>query len=268
MPAKGKVDRIQEVGSTSKSSHWNKFMGDQIRNEPARGRVLICGLGLRVAHMTLETLQALKKCRRIFHDFLDKKAAQQLRDLCGVMPVDVRGSDGRTDPKLMPGAVLAAAAGGDAVAFLCYGHPLAHRGAPELLLRRCRTAGIDCRVTAAVSSLDDILIAVGAPAMHRGLQIHPARALGPRTPLQPAVAAIVMSLDGLWTPAKAGVARFVNYLGTVYPQGHKMALIHCAHIMNGSAMRLETELSGLTAALEKLDEAERHSTSLFIPWLE
>ena len=238
-------------------------MADLLRRGLLREQVLICGLGLRLPHITLEAMQALKKCRTVFHDSLDAKTKNYLRGLCRNLK-DL-GKPGRPkDSETIASAVLAAAAPGRAAALLCSGNPGMFQW--DFLVRSCESAGIPYRVIAGVSPLDEILAGLGAPVLGYGLQLYPACAISPVISLLPAAPAVIMSLDQLWESKKAGVSGFVRQLGTVYPSKHRMTLLYRSDL--APALRLKTDLAGLAGALEGLREAGRRSASLFIPPLK
>jgi len=152
----------------------NTQAGPGTAGGPVREQVLICGLGLRLAHMTLETMQALKQCRTVFHYFLDEQTAAYLRTLCADVR-DLGGLSAPDGPAAIADAVLAAAAPGGTVALLYYGHPLVFQ--EDILIARCRAAKVPYRVLAALSSLDAVLVAVGYPALREGLQVRHADAV-------------------------------------------------------------------------------------------
>lgn len=240
-------------------------MADTIRREPPREQVLICGLGLRLPHITLEVMQALKKCRTVFHTCLDAKTKKYVRSLCRGLRDP--GKPGRPeDPKTTADAVLAAAAPGRTVAFLCRGNPMMLHG--DALIRRCKSARIPYKVVAGVSPLDELLVALGAPVLGYGLQLYPACAVGPVIALLPAAPALIMSLDRLWGPGKTGAAGFVKRLAKAYPPGHRVTLIRLSDTISTPALRLETDITGLAGALEGLPAAGRQGAALFIPTLE
>jgi len=213
-------------------------------DQPLREQVLICGLGLRLAHVTLETLQALRQCRIIFHDFLDKKTENYVRSLCPDVR-DLRKIPRSGGLKTAVDAVLGAAAPGSTVAFLYYGHPMLFQ--EDLLISRCKAAGIPYRVQAALSSLDAVLAAVGIPLLSNGLQIFHADMVGRGAPLLLSAPALILSLDRLWAPRKSAATAFIKYLEEVYPPGHRAAFIHVAHLTAPSALYQETELRALGA---------------------
>lgn len=245
----------------------NKDLLMDVSRRKKPGRVLLCGLGLRLEHMTVETLQALKKCDIVFHDFLDEKAAIQVRALCA----DLRNlTKLRRDEseEATTDVILAAVAPGKTIAFLCYGHPLVLQWTAAHLMHRCRAEGIGYRVTASLTALDDILVEIGTPVISEGLQIClPNKLLLLKIPLLPHVHAMIMLLSHLWDVQGSSVADFVKYLKAFYPPGHRMLLIRCSRVMKDPPLRLETSLRGLAGALKELPEKERFSASLFIPAL-
>jgi precorrin-2 methylase len=228
-------------------------------------QVLICGLGLRLPGITLETMQALKNCGAVFHDFLDARTEKQLSVLCpGIR--DLRKLCRTAAPDEAAGVILAAAGPGRTVAFLRCGHPVLFQ--EDALVRLCRAGRIPYRVMAGVSSLDEIMVAIGTPILKDGLQLYAVSRTARRLPLRPAAPAVILSLDRLWEPAAAGVHGFVAQLGGVYPPGHRMLLVHCPDSLDASALRVETDLAGLAGALKKLKKAARGSASLYIPTTE
>lgn len=233
-----------------------------LNGEPPPEQVLICGLGLGLAQVTLETLQALKRCSTVFHCFLDKKTAAYVRTLCPEVR-DLGKLSAAGGPGAAEDAVLAAAAPGRTVAFLHYGHPMVFQ--EDLLVKRCKAANVPYRVLAALSSLDAVLVAIGIPPLKDGLQVRRADAVGRGAPLLPESHALILALDRLWDPRNAGVPAFVKYLGTVYPPGHWVKLIHCPDITDAGALREGTQLRALAGALKGLRAAARNNTSLFIP---
>ena len=248
-------------------SAQKKTAGPGTAGGPPRERVLICGLGLRLGNMTFETLQALKRCRTVFHDFLDDKAARYVRTICPDLR-DLRKLRRTYDSESMADAVLPAVAKGHTVAFLGYGHPMVLQGTAEVIITRCKAAKIPYRVIASLSALDELLVAVGTPVMMDGLQICPSHVLTTRqVPLYPGAPAIIMLLNHLWGFPGASVAGCVKHLGTIYPPEHRVLLIRCPRVVGDPLLRLETPLRKLAAALEKLPGKERFNTSMFIPAL-
>lgn len=215
--------------------------------------------------MTVETLRTLKKCDIVFHDFLDERAEIHMRAFCPDLR-DLRKLRARDDSEAMADVVMAALAPGRTTAFLCYGHPMVLQGTADVLIRRCRTGGLPHTVTASLSALDEIFVAIGVPVSPEGLQIYPSHIVTRRKiRLSDRVPAIIMVLSHLWDDEDCSVAGFVKHLKKIYAPEHPVLLIRCRRIINDPLLRVATDLRGLAAALENLPLKERFNTSLCIP---
>ncbi|HNW44094.1 MAG TPA: SAM-dependent methyltransferase [Elusimicrobiales bacterium] len=242
-------------------------MNDPRRLKTPSGQLLICGLGLRQAHLTAETLQTLKRSDVVFHDFLDERAEAYMRTFCPDLR-DLRKLRLEDNSEAMADVVLAALAPRRVTTFMCYGHPMVLQGTADVLIRRCRADGIVHQITPSLSALDEIFVAAGIPVTMEGLQIYPSHVLIRRkVPLSPRLPAIVMVLDKLWSYPDCTIAGLVKHLKTIYPPGHPALLIRCRRIINDPLLRVETTISGLAGALKKLPAPERFNTSMCIPAL-
>lgn len=103
--------------------------------------VTICGLGTHPPEeTTLETLQALRECERVFCEAGDPAVLAWLRRHC---PGARRAGSAL--------AVVRAAARGRSVGLAVWGHPQLTSALARQVRARCRAQGVPCRSLAAVS---------------------------------------------------------------------------------------------------------------------
>jgi hypothetical protein len=236
----------------------------KLREKRPRGQVLLCGMGLHLSHLTLETLQALKKCQAVYHSSLDVVAVEHVRRLCSGAVVDLRGADKSVSASALD-IPIRKAREGQSVAFLGYGHPLVLNSTSFSLLERCRSGKIPCRILAAISSIDELLIMIGDPAVHIGLQVYPSERVCPPIQLSPASPALIMQLDQVVKSSGGELACFLEQLKRLYPTSHPFFLLRCSRGPDAPPLRLRTDLRRLSGVLKKLSEEDRCIVSLYIP---
>ena len=135
------------------------------------GSLAVFGIGPRsLPQLTLETMEAMKACDEVHGATTFQQA---LAEFCRGWGVPYRELDWGDRPAVPNGAttpgspplegiaerLLARVAGGAKVGLMVDGHPALFSFASDLL-RRCRERGLPCRTYAAVSSLDQILVAL------------------------------------------------------------------------------------------------------------
>lgn len=228
-----------------------------------RRALILCGVGVSaVRHVTLEVLQVLRGCDIVFT--LHRQGCGRL--LKGVVDLNQlyhrRGVDSARTPEDVAQAVLAPLRQGKRVGVIVTGSPLYFDAAADRLMALCREQGLPCEVHPAVSSFEAALAFLGKP-IRVGLQILEARQVlvAPHA-LNPSLHTLLVRLttpEGLRSdPA------FFQALGSRYPAGHTVSLLH---LYNGKTRRHEFRqlpLSELAHAGDAFDA----ETTLSIPAVE
>lgn len=232
-----------------------------------RGRLFLCGTGMRLGHMTLETFSVLKGCERIFcvnlpGELIDevRRAFPRAEDACARFPEGRGFSDAEVSRR-----VFRLWSGRRDAAALMHGHPLLYSMAPHLI-RRCRRRGIPYLVLPGLSSADCVLgCAASDPAVGgldlpgAGLAVHSAPdLLVGGLALDPRVSTVVFNLFKL--DGGGGWRRLAGKIGRWYPPDHPAFLVECA---GGpwDGRRIRTMVAALAAMRAPRDS----QTSLFLP---
>lgn len=246
-------------------------MPDQLEAAPAGGRgaaleLLLCGTGMRLGQMTLETLQALRRCSRVFAVNLPRELLAQARRVVGPLEdLSARWPRGLgfSEAKLCKALFSRSGAKGRA-GVLFFGHPLLHSAGPELI-RRCRESARPYRILAGLSSVDAVLASaegllgaedldlyggglavLGAPEfLRRGLS------------LDPRCSALILNLFRVRGPR--AWSRLAKRLKRCYGPRHRALLIGCGPAPAQDSSRLLT-LARLCAEARVSSEE-----TLFIP---
>ncbi|MFH1724825.1 MAG: SAM-dependent methyltransferase [Elusimicrobiota bacterium] len=242
------------------------------KGSPSRGgregSLTICGFGLDLPQMTLETSQALKDATVVFTDALDDKTSGLVLRLCGdVRDLNDLAGSGSYDEVASRKVeeVLRVVEDGRRVAVLNYGHATFLSSLSQGLIAACRRRGIGYRILNAVSSLDAVLSFLELTALWSGLHVYDAdgfSGLISVTPLQPSVPTLIVKIGYLQKEEQEGRLRLLaDHLGRFYPPEHPVTLVECPWIANPEGSKRTLPLSGLAQALKSPNEFN----TLYIP---
>lgn len=202
--------------------------------------IYLMGSGIRgTLHFTLETIQALEACRIVYVLHNDPSILEFVKGHCG----DVRdlidlyhGQENRRDVYREISQILVEeSAHGPGVGFLVHGHPLFLVSATEYTLELAATAGRRVQMLAGVSSFDTLLCDLAVDFGY-ALQMYDASTLitasiapNPRVPLLVFQLATTMNPTIIRNDPTPGVLRpLVDHLLQVYPEHHKVTVVHSA----------------------------------------
>jgi uncharacterized protein YabN with tetrapyrrole methylase and pyrophosphatase domain len=195
--------------------------------------LVIAGLGIRINHVTPETLDALQSSRVVF--YVGKApGVRELIESCCAEAVDLSTAyrenvDRFETYKFMAAVIVDAALSRSPVTFAEYGHPLVLAQPSVLAVRAATRLGLRTRVLPAVSALDCLFADLGIDPVQAGLQMHEAtELLLYKRPLVPQMATIIWQVGTLETRLYTGgkkslperLVRFRDYLIGYYPPGH------------------------------------------------
>lgn len=112
-----------------------------------REPVLLCGLGVRPAQdCSLETLEALGRCARVYTDIQDEEDLRWLEALGLALAPAARAQE-----------IVRAARRGDRVAVAAWGHPCYTSRLSQEVRRLCGEMRVDCRMLPANSPIGSVL---------------------------------------------------------------------------------------------------------------
>lgn len=216
-------------------------MPDQLRRRaaPSGGKgeapaLLLCGTGMRLGQMTLETWEELRRCSRVFAVNLPRELLAQARRALGSLEdLGARWPRGRGFGELeLCRALLSSPGAKGRAGVLFFGHPLLHSAGPELI-RRCRESGRPYRVLAGLSSADAVLAcaerSLGAEELDvygGGLAVLSAPEILRRgSALDKRCSALILNLFRV--PTRRAWSRLARSLERCYGPRHRALLIGC-----------------------------------------
>jgi len=217
----------------------------------------LCGLGIDPPRQaTLEALQALRRCDIVFCNMAGDAITEFLAPWCrDLRPIDFRDE---SDHDRCLALVRAELRPGRTVGFATFGHPLVFGPLADALLSLCRQEGIECRVYAAVSTLDHCLATMGLAlgGAFRGFQVYEyAAVVTPGFSTNPRLPTILFFPNGL---RPADLEQLTDVLRPFYPEEHP-AYLFGSKLQEGSARRIA--LAELRDYSSQLDGRRQ----LFIP---
>ncbi|MEU6077214.1 SAM-dependent methyltransferase [Micromonospora sp. NPDC047074] len=204
------------------------------------GRLYLLGSGIRGSlHMTVETIQALGVCKRIFALHADREVLDWVASQgCEVVDLASRyeGQQWRAEVyQAIATELVEAAEQGDPIAFLVHGHPLFLVSATEHILELAHQRGVRTTVLSSVSSFDTVLTDLGldhgyavqlfdtTTLLLKGWQPNPEIPLllfQVATTLNPSV------VSG--EPDRDGIRRLTELLVPHYGADHVVSVVHSA----------------------------------------
>ena len=236
----------------------------------AKGSLTICGFGMDLNQMTLETVEALMRAEIVFSDALDEPTWDFIRAYCS----DVRnlntlageGSHNVVAPKKVA-ITLQAVADGKRVVVLNFGHPTFLSSLAQGLIDGCSERGFEYRVLNGISSLGAVLAQLELTGLWGGLHVYDAddfSGLITVVPLQPKVPTIIVKVGYLLKPEqKDRLKPFLARLCEFYPADHPVVLVECPWISNKEGRKVETTIANIGSAIENPNEF----LTLFLPSL-
>ena len=237
--------------------------------------VYAIGLGIRIPdHLTVEALDALQRCRRLFSILPGT--------ILSPLPTDITAKIESLEPHYVPGVlrrdayqrqvsvILDACTPESPVGYVTSGNPVFFDSVTDGLRVECERRGIEFRLVAGVSSIDAILVDLCCDVAP-GLQIFEASSLlafeiEPRTDL----AAIVMQPNVFGTSfvvanrqiSAEAMRPLREYLLRFYPPDHPVTYVTSA-VRPGVASDLEQFPLGELGGTEEHPQAP--GASLYIP---
>ena len=255
-------------------------------DSPRDFAIAVIGMGIqRVAHMTLEAILVLQRCRQGFVAGLDQKSVEEFRRAL----VSHLGSDELLPPlvSLSPAyrpdrkrrenyveaadAVLDGAATQAPVAYLTPGNPIVYDRVAKEILDGARARGLSVAVVPGISSIDTVLVDLRQEP-GPGLQIYEASCfVGSGVKPDTRYGCLLMQVGVFGTnyavlgrePHVQALAPLKKYLLQFYPAAHLTVLVR-------SAAREDRGASIHHVSVESLDHVPanlQQGASLFIPAL-
>jgi siroheme synthase len=235
--------------------------------------IYLLGSGIRgTLQMTLETVQALDRCRTVFVLHPDTMVLDFVREHCA----DVRdmselyqGRQVRQDVyTAISHEVIAAAKAGGPVAFLVHGHPLFLVSATEYTIELARHSDLSVAVLPGVSSFDTLLCDLGIDYGY-GVQIFDSTSMCENNwKPNPAVPLLVFQLPTTYNrevvrdrPTGEVLKPLVDYLVPIYGPEHEVKVIHSGAFILETTEIIDFALGDL--ATDKLDLTRR--PTLYVP---
>lgn len=232
--------------------------------------LLLCGMGTRLGHMTMETDRALRRCERIVCVGLPEEVFREVRGRFKQAEPLARGRGDSLDAALRERVRVLLAGRSPRAGVLFLGHPLVYSAAPALL-KLCRRLRRSYRVFAGVS-MSDVALAAAEPALSSrrldsfgtGLIVHSApELLRTRTALDARFSTVILNLFQLRQDVSGrprAWRRLTDYLERFYGPGHPAILLKAGH---GGAPDEILPLSVRT--LREIRTPIDSQTTLFLP---
>lgn len=190
-----------------------------------KGRLLLCGLGVDPpASMTIQVLQALRRCDAIFNNLPGASIYEFLSVFCpDVRPIEFRYEE---DVPRCADLICSAIGPGKTIGFVTFGNPVMFGPLAHELFKRSKKGGVECVAFSAISSLDAMLAASGTVmgfsfGGYQVLETNDEEVLariGKLNPKLPLLAYFVGQLS------QDRVAHFFEYVHKTYPPGHEAFL--------------------------------------------
>ncbi|MFH1726724.1 MAG: SAM-dependent methyltransferase [Elusimicrobiota bacterium] len=221
-----------------------------------RGELIIFGVGPRgVSQLTLEALEALKRCDEVFGTVHQEALARFCRGFglkyTGFDWGGVYGAKRRKVPAgQVAGAVLRGLSRGRRIGVAVTGSPALFSLADELI-GRCRGKGHPCRVFASVGSLEQVLVALKfrfGDTFADGFAVYNVESVQPSAmTLGPGFSVLLYNMGSLRRHSPVRFRRLRDRLKKAYGRDGKAFLVECSPeedaILASSPGRLETDLS-------------------------
>lgn len=218
----------------------------------------VLSFGLKPSHLTWETAEAMRACKKIFSYCLDSRAAGYFPDCSHKMVLLTgRGLAG------IKRTIMAALKTHDTVGLLTYGNPCFVHPPTVGLIAAARLAGAEVRVLDAVSSLDSLVNMFSFVGPIDEVRLVAAYTLPEKKSITftPGLDTMFFAIELLAGKAGAGLReRFAKAAATAYPGGAAVFLASCESISGGQDL-VKGTIKGLKELLEKA--GLRHT--LFIP---
>lgn len=217
----------------------------------------IFSYGLKQAHITLETLGALRKCGVVYTPAVDKISAAKLEKL---MP-DLKHIDGMSEKETIR-SVLGGFKSHNTVGFLTYGNPMFINGYQHTLAAAASRREIRVKFFEAVSSIDALMTLFNLNLMNELRLIEISR-LREETILTPGIDSMFFSAYQLHAPEMMRRKElFLSKAAAAYPADAAVYLAACCVGERGAdSFILKSSVKELRSLLGKADK--KHT--LFIP---
>ena len=229
----------------------------------------LLGLGIRgLRQLTIETRDAIRRCRVVFHIGENHAALKRLNpNTVDLHKLYWTGEKRGIVYARIVKRVLSELELGGEIALVTYGHPFVFDDVNAMLAKHCRRRKIPCRVLPAVSCLDTLSIDLQID-YGDGLQVYEATAFVENEHLiDPAVHLLLLQAgefnhEETSDTIKHKVGRYrplVRYLRRFYPSAHRVVVVYSD--AGDGAVRRSTRLS----ALDKLRHVMFPGTTLYVP---
>lgn len=226
-----------------------------------RKQLLLCSYGLKIDHITLETIREARKCEVLFCDGVGFEAR-----LKGIFPniKELETKPGTVPVEQKVKRILRAFSSHNSVAAMTYGHPTFLCSLSDLLEKECEKRGITVRVTGAISSSSETLALAGITTLSEAAVLMTSAIGMPNMEhIQPRLHVFIYDFHTLDENRFAEIKnRLQEHLAGHYPAGHRVELLECESNSQGQIQ---------SVAIEELDKALHLSspnTTLHIPPLK
>jgi uncharacterized protein YabN with tetrapyrrole methylase and pyrophosphatase domain len=236
--------------------------------------IALTGVGIGgFSQTTLETLEAFKRARIIFHL---TSYHRQLQKYCKqVVNLDKEYWTGELDTdiyKRMANKILDEAKNGPGVVMVGDGHPAYYDDVTWDIYRRGKRRGLDVRILPAISSIDSMAANCGLEIQAGGFQIFDATTIVAfNQEINPYIDALIMQIGWFGTSLvfdinhskKGRFKPFIKYLRRFYPANHPVRVMEAPFSERHPPVVISTKLG-------KLDDHHKKIIpimSLFVPAL-
>lgn len=237
--------------------------------------LVVMGSGLMGSHhLTLETIEEIRRADVVFHLVTGAEAVEALARLNpnlyslidfyreGAVDLEVYGQ--------IVSYLLAQAMAGRRVGFVVMGHPSVYVAATHMLVEHGPRYGVNVRVLAALSTIDVMLTSLPFDIANTGLQVLDANrlvayALEPQRNVPLLVFQVGCFGSGIITRLKQNheerLRPLVEYLLRFYPEGHPVEIVECEMGWPHRAVRHRLPLGELASAGHLVN----YNTTLYVP---
>jgi uncharacterized protein YabN with tetrapyrrole methylase and pyrophosphatase domain len=236
--------------------------------------IALTGVGIGgFSQTTLETLEAFKRARIIFHLTGYHRKLQQYCDQVVDLDKDYWTGELDTDVyKRMANKILDEAKKGPGVVMVGDGHPAYYDDVTWDIYRRGRRRGLDVRILPAISSIDSMAANCGLEIHTGGFQIFDATTIvAINQEINPHVDTLIMQIGWFGTSLvfdithskKGRFKSFIKYLRRFYPADHPVRVMEAPFSERHPPVVISTKLG-------KLDDHHRKIIpimSMFVPAL-
>lgn len=224
-------------------------------------QLLLCSYGLKIEHLTLETIREGRACDVLFCEGMG--LGEMLK---GVFPniKELESKPGTVSVEKKVRRIINAFSRHDRVAAMTYGHPTFLCSLSDRLKEECKKRGIAVRVVGAISSSSETLALAGITTLSDAAVLMTSAIGMPNMEhILPQLHVFIYDFHTLAENRFAEIKNMLEgHLVRHYPAGHKLELLECG------SNRHEQIQSFTIAELDKALRFSSRDTTLYIPPLK